>query len=398
MRKRWTGEMVREFVEGEGYILVSVPNEDWVKGKDRIWASCGEHESYEVSWGNFYSNKRCSKCSKNYKWSHKEICEEVKKIDENYFVCEDSKKYENAHTKLKISCNHNHVNIMSWASFKRGSRCKKCQNRYRWNHEEICKEVPRIDRRYSICSDSPIYINAHTKLKLSCHKKHTFMTIFSNFRNGSRCPECSKEDMSNKLSFSHEEMYEKVKEVDSEYILEENSPIYKNCKTKIKIKHLVCNNSFLVTWTHFRKGSKPCGCYSNSKNEVLIREYLKSKNIKFSEQVTFDGLKSKNKLRYDFGIYENDKLLFLLEYDGEQHFKAKTFGGISQEQAEENLIKTQHHDKLKNDYARKNNIPLLRIRYDEDTISVLENYLKDLQLIKEDGIINLTKKRSDTYD
>ena len=331
MRKRWTGQEVREFVEGEGYELVEVSNEDWVKREGRIWVSCGEHEPYEVVWNNFKNGKRCAKCAnkrrnESNKFSHEKICKRVNELDKNYFICDDSPRYENKTTKLKLSCGK-HEYFANWNDFRSGSRCPKCSNLKRTlSQEYVTKKIQELDSKYSICEDSPLYENNITKLKLY---------------------------------------------------------------------HSVCKNEFDVTWNDFKKGNRPCGCYTNSKNEVFLREYLKSRSINFIEQVTFDDLKAKYKLRYDFGIYENDKLLFLIEYDGQQHYSPQRFGGISQEQAEKNFIKQQHHDKLKNDYAKENNIPLLRIRYDEDTISVLENYLKGLQLIKEDDIINLTKEKND---
>jgi len=329
MRKRWTGEMVREFVESEGYELVIVPNWDWVKSSDRIWVSCGHHEKYDVSWDKFYSNRRCPKCANKKRnesktFSHEKICRKINELDSNYYVCKDSPRYRNAKTKLKLSCGK-HFYYVNWIGFMIGNRCPHCSGSYKYNHQEICEEVNKLDMNYKVC---------------------------------------------------------------------DNSPKYKNCHTKLKLYHSTCGNKFDVTWNEFRNGRRPCGCYSNSKNEILIRDYLKEKGISFKEQVKFNNLVSDkgNKLRYDFGIYREDKLSFLLEYDGEQHFRPATFGGISQEQAEENFTKQQYHDKLKNDYAKENNIPLLRIRYDEDTIFVLENYLKGLQLIKEDDIINLTKK------
>lgn len=315
MRKRWNSEMVREFVEGEGegYELVSVPNWDYVKAKDRIIVNCGSHEEYDVRWNDFQQGSRCPKCKsvrlkKHFSFNHEEICKKISELDNKYKVLDDSLKYENNKTKLKLSCGE-HEYFASWAEFKSGNRCPKCSKyRNRYNHDEICKEIQKLDSEYSVCDDSPVYENAYTKLKLY---------------------------------------------------------------------HSVCENEFNIRWNNFKSGDRPCGCHSNSKNEILLREYLKSKNIKFSEQVTFDGLKSERKLRYDFGIYENDEISILVEFDGEQHFKAiKHFGG------QEQFIKTQYHDKLKNDYAEKNNIPLFRFTYKDkfNEIEKMLNFILDITL------------------
>jgi hypothetical protein len=59
-----------------------------------------------------------------------------------------------------------------------------------------------------------------------------------------------------------------------------------------------------------------------------------------------------------------------IEYDGRQHFEpAECFGG------EEGFIETQQNDLIKNNYCKKNNITLLRIRYDENIKDVLDTNL-----------------------
>ena len=39
------------------------------------------------------------------------------------------------------------------------------------------------------------------------------------------------------------------------------------------------------------------------------------------------------------------------------------FGGISDEEAEENLLKVQYHDAIKNEYCKNHDIPLIRVPY-----------------------------------
>ena len=51
-------------------------------------------------------------------------------------------------------------------------------------------------------------------------------------------------------------------------------------------------------------------------------------------------------------------LLYLIEYDGKQHFKPiEWFGGA------ENFKKQQRRDKIKDNYCQLHNIPLLRLPY-----------------------------------
>jgi predicted Zn-ribbon and HTH transcriptional regulator len=146
---------------------------------------------------------------------------------------------------------------------------------------------------------------------------------------------------------------------------------YKRAHTKILMKH---NNSecfnceWEVTPHAFLKGSR-CPICNASKGETLIKKYLSINKIKFSLQYSFDNLKGSNEgvLRFDFAIFYNKEktnLAFLLEYDGEFHYKPiKNYKNEPIKKAEERLEKQQYHDQLKNKYCEKNKIPLLRIPY-----------------------------------
>ena len=70
---------------------------------------------------------------------------------------------------------------------------------------------------------------------------------------------------------------------------------------------------------------------------------------------TFDDLLHKNKLRFDFYIPEQN---LLIEYDGEQHFRP-----VAHFNGDVGFQKTQTRDRLKNEYAEKHGIRLIRIPY-----------------------------------
>lgn len=96
-----------------------------------------------------------------------------------------------------------------------------------------------------------------------------------------------------------------------------------------------------------------CGCM-RSKGEFQIAQLLKEHNIDFKQEYVFEDLKDILPLRFDFAIFKDDKLLCLLEFQGEQHIYQSN-GFYS-----ENLIK---HDKQKEEYCKNNNIRLEKIYY-----------------------------------
>lgn len=63
--------------------------------------------------------------------------------------------------------------------------------------------------------------------------------------------------------------------------------------------------------------------------------------------------------RYDFSFEWNNILVFI-EFDGEQHFKS-----INRWKGKKGYLERRQADIEKNEYCRKNNIPLLRIRFDQ---------------------------------
>ena len=115
-----------------------------------------------------------------------------------------------------------------------------------------------------------------------------------------------------------------------------------------------------------------CGCKHMSIGELNIRQCLEENNIPFSEQQGFASLPRKH---FDFAILnENNNIIRLIEFDGEQHFKEVPLfrDGL-------NII--QQRDKEKNQWAKENNIPLVRIPYWERDNITLDMILGDKYLV-----------------
>ena len=102
--------------------------------------------------------------------------------------------------------------------------------------------------------------------------------------------------------------------------------------------------------------------FKPSKGEQRIEEILTKNGISFKKEVSFTdlyGYKDNNLLRFDFAIFKNNQLIYLLEYDGEQHFKfIKHF-----HKNIFNFKKAKEWDRRKNAYCIRKNIPLIRVPY-----------------------------------
>jgi uncharacterized protein (DUF1330 family) len=117
-----------------------------------------------------------------------------------------------------------------------------------------------------------------------------------------------------------------------------------------------CNHGWKTT-VQIRTLGRGCPQCNESKGEKKVREYLTENKINFITQFEFNDLRGigGNCLRFDFAVLLKNKLILLIEYDGEFHFK-KFYDDDGYE------IITEH-DKRKNQYCQQNNISLLRIPY-----------------------------------
>ena len=101
-----------------------------------------------------------------------------------------------------------------------------------------------------------------------------------------------------------------------------------------------------------------------SRGEIKIEEILQQAGIPFQEEYSFPDLLSStgHPLRFDFAVFDDEgDLEFLIEYQGIQHYQAKSkFGGYT------GLRKQQLNDMRKREYCRKHNIILIAIPYTDE--------------------------------
>ena len=153
------------------------------------------------------------------------------------------------------------------------------------------------------------------------------------------------------------------------WVYDENKKIKWRCKCKCG--NIVDYSSSTLTAYN---GAKSCGCVQ-SFNEKEILNILQKNNINFKKEQSFKDLVSQKnrRLRYDFGIYKNNQIIGLIEFQGDQHFySVEHFGG------NEEFEKRQLHDQLKYNYAKQHNIPLLYLIKEDNLKEKINKFLKEI--------------------
>lgn len=121
-----------------------------------------------------------------------------------------------------------------------------------------------------------------------------------------------------------------------------------------------CGNIVYLSSHILKQGQISCSCERwKSKGELKIAQLLLNANIPFETQKTFENCRFPNtNFLAKFDFYVNNS--YLIEFDGIQHFDPK-FGWNNPE----NFQKIQERDIFKTEWCRQNNIPLIRIKYNQ---------------------------------
>ena len=118
-----------------------------------------------------------------------------------------------------------------------------------------------------------------------------------------------------------------------------------------------------------------------SKGEDRIIKILNRTKIHYDREIIVPKLTGKKgaPLRFDFGIYENKKLIILIEFDGEQHFHYTSYFNKSKS----DFLYRCGCDRKKNEWALKNNVLLYRIPFWElDNINTFSDLLQNKFKVK----------------
>ena len=125
-------------------------------------------------------------------------------------------------------------------------------------------------------------------------------------------------------------------------------------KRSYRICECKCGNIVEVQARHLRTHhTTSCGCL-RSNGEEHVSNYLSKNHFSFQKEYIFSDLKDESYLRFDFCILKDKTPIALIEVQGKQHYQGSLLFSSP---------KVFAHDKMKQEYCKNHNLPLLLLDY-----------------------------------
>lgn len=213
-----------------------------------------------------------------------------------------------------------------------------------------------------------VYQDVKYPVAIICPIHGQFMQSLQAHRSGQGCPICAMDNRiaSNKSRalISAEQFATKANKVHNG-LYDYSKSAYINVHTKVE----VCCSDHGPFWQTPAAHLQGQGCphcandrraeFAESKGEQIITQWLDNHNVLYEKQKMFDGCVDLLSLRFDFYV---PTLNLVIEFDGQQHFEfVKKFHGTR-----DGFERCKRRDTIKNEYAHRHKIDMLRIKYSEE--------------------------------
>jgi hypothetical protein len=285
--------------------------------------------------------------------------------------------YKGSGIPIEIVCKAHGAFWQRPSAHLRGSGCPKCgfikraANRRR-DPDDIISQLNAVHLcRYQYVRDT---IEGVSKdMEIICPDHGSFRATPSNHIAGKGCPSCKSKKIGDALRKPFSAVIADFRKIHgSKYNYSKVE--YVNADTPVTIVCPSHGDFEQAPYNHL--GGRGCLYCKESAGEVLVASALFELGVSFEREWRDHDCRPRGRaLPFDFFIAD---LKALIEFDGEQHFRPIRFGGMSEQDAEKNFKAATWRDNIKNAWAAENGFEMLRIRFDEDPMEVLSEFIQYL--------------------
>jgi hypothetical protein len=281
------------------------------------------------------------------------------KLNNKNFEMTSNNVFESAKTELEFRCFEcGELFYNDWNGIYVGNNCSVCRGLQVGKRNSLSYLRPDLATQWSSenkLTPSEVTIGSSKSVIWICENGHSYPAIIKNrTMNGSGCPYCA-----GKLPSEENNVAKRFPELLCDWDYEENGDprnYTSGSRQRVWWQCVNCGHRWKTEINNRTGGGTGCRrCNTVSIGENIIKDWLNNNQIVYDDQVTFDGCIAKISLRFDFYL---PLYGLCIEYHGKQHYYENEFFG-----GKDAFDEQVWHDRIKEDYCRKNNIPLLIIPY-----------------------------------
>tara|TARA_B100001059_G_scaffold32968_1_gene26499 strand:+ start:684 stop:2411 length:1728 start_codon:yes stop_codon:yes gene_type:complete len=359
---------------------ISFLNERLYKNnKQKLTFHCNKHGAFKQTWNSITRGTHCPKCGmarhKN-KQSNRiipidDVIKRIDKVSNKTIKVVNPEEYVNSHSKLIYQCIKGHTWSVKLYNILQGKGCAKCAG-LRITTEEFIIKLKEIHGDNIRLVEGQRYKSRKDKLRFKCNvKTHPEFQAAPNsiIFNKSGCPECKKETLRQALSYTTDEIYNKIEKKFEGRIIALPGQIYENQHTKWVMK---CQDHSHPTW-------------ESSIGNVLNRDYKYGCRYCMGEKPVNSYEEIENLIKTNF-----DGKITLIKVHGKRFLKSSEITVFCSQH------KKTHTEKLNNilksygcpDCSEENR--LRKRRTDEETLlrQVFETHREFITIVNPEEYVN----------
>lgn len=349
-----TIEEVQSDFKKRGFTLVD--NQQYINSKSKLKCYDNLGYYYYLSLGEV-NDKR----TKSFDIANKSNVFSMQNI-QRYISLKNSKTiilsttYINEKELIKLKCICGEIYYKDWNSLDTAKHlvCDNCMIKNRTKNKKIpLDEIKQICEKYRCTLIEEQYIDTHN---IAVIDKDGYKYKTSIYHLDKSLNTTSRFNFKNPYTVSNLCNYIKINKLPVRLVNENDRKIY--IKTdKLEFYCAECGEIFKSGWDDvIREQRYRCKKCTKSKStlEYIVEQYLINKQIKYTEQKTFNGCRRKRLLPFDFYL---DDYNTIIEVMGSQHYYP------NKQFSQQTLEERQEVDNFKKDYCLNNNINYVAIPF-----------------------------------
>lgn len=288
--------------------------------------------------------------------------------------------YINNRAKWDLSCNECGY---SWSATPRntlvGCGCPRCAGKIVYPNQRIARAKamhPTID------FGEAVYINSKTKWVLLCNLcSHRWKARPAHTLSGSGCPRCTRRLVTPQKQVARAKAMHPT--------IDFSKAVYTGVGDRWELSCGECGHEW-APLTNSTLAGHGCPLCASPHTERWIAKHLHSIGVEFDFQKTFEDLRYKAPLFFDFWI---NSMRIAIEYHGRQHYEPVAFyRGVK------GLAIQQEADQVKREWVLANKAVMAEISYKanvDEVKGIIESMLSDGDVSSYVGLVQVTSGKQE---